>query len=107
MHQPRAAFTLYSLARLMLRSDVSALTRAHSGVYIADLPGKAAGDCRTKRVTTGKAEIETHKTSFSKSRRLRIPRSSFKPDISPRGQTTNEPLRLSASGDHCNTWRIK
>jgi len=70
MHQPRAAFTLYSLARLMLRPDVTALTRPHSGVYIADLPGKAAGDCRTKRVTTGKAEIETHKTSFSKSRRL-------------------------------------
>jgi hypothetical protein len=40
--------------------DVTALTRAHSGVYIADLPGNAAGDCRTKRVTTGTAEIETH-----------------------------------------------
>ena len=40
---------------------VSALTRAYSGVYIAHLPGKAAGDCRTKRVTTGTAEIETNK----------------------------------------------
>jgi len=40
MHQPRATFTLYSLARLMLPPDVTALTRAHSGVYIADLPGK-------------------------------------------------------------------
>src|ERR1044072_5385544 len=30
----------------------------------------ATGDCRTKRVTTGAAEIETNKTSFSKSKRL-------------------------------------
>jgi hypothetical protein len=38
----------------------TALTHALRGVYIAHLPGKAAGDCRTKRVTTGTAEIETY-----------------------------------------------
>ena len=39
----------------------SALTLTYRDVYIAHLPGKAAGDCRTKRVTTGTAEIETYK----------------------------------------------
>jgi hypothetical protein len=48
-------------------------------VYIANLPGKRNGDFRTKRVTTGAAEIETNKTSFSKSKRLAF-LASFNPD---------------------------
>jgi len=50
--------TLYSLQSR--RNLVVALTCAHTGVYIAALPGKkAAGVCRTKRDNYGRAVIET------------------------------------------------
>ena len=61
-------------------SSFSTLTWPHSDVYISSLPGKRLVTCRTKRVTTGAAEIETNKTSFSKSKRLAI-LASFNPDI--------------------------
>ena len=53
---------------------VSTLTLAYRGVYIAHLPGKAAGDCRTKRVTTGTAEIETYKNLLFPIYTARTPR---------------------------------
>lgn len=82
MTDGRLRFSFITLAQrtyAVVHSDISTLTCAYSDVYIANLPGKRTGDCRTKRVTTGAAEIETNKTSFSKSKRLAF-LASFNPD---------------------------
>ena len=41
-------------------SDLASLDTRYSAVYIADLPGKRPVNGRSKRVTTGTAEIETY-----------------------------------------------